>query len=79
MAPSPDQFRNGSECQQPLAGRGRDLPLPDPDTGAILVSKPPGIWRMPDKKSCGLLAPPAFLLTRDLAKKDRRSWPLKRR
>jgi len=30
----------------PLVRRDGDLPLPKPFTGAILASKPPGIWRM---------------------------------
>ena len=30
----------------PFARIGRDLPLPKPFRGAILASKPPGIWRM---------------------------------
>jgi hypothetical protein len=50
---SPKTARFGSSVpssawlQWPLAGRRRDdLPLPDPVRSAILVSKPPGIWRM---------------------------------
>jgi hypothetical protein len=34
------------QLQSPLARRDGDLPLPKLFTGAILASKPPGIWRM---------------------------------
>src|SRR5215475_3793841 len=34
------------------SGAGRDLPLPKPFKGAILVSKPAGIRRMSDQNQC---------------------------
>jgi hypothetical protein len=37
------------ELQSPFARRDGDLPLPKLFTGAILASKPPGIWRMSGK------------------------------
>jgi hypothetical protein len=36
-----------------VADAGRDLPLPKPFKGAILASKPTGIWRMSVQISVG--------------------------
>jgi hypothetical protein len=43
--------------RSPFARTGYDLPLPKPFRGAILASKPPGIWRMSDNESAA--TPPA--------------------
>jgi hypothetical protein len=38
--------RKSRKCGRPsVQVSGRDLPLPKPFKGAILASKPPGIWR----------------------------------
>ena len=43
--------------RSPFARTGYDLPLPKPLRGAILASKPPGIWRMSVNESATI--PPA--------------------